>query len=171
MVSAWRNFKNIFSRPLLTIVFMPEMLKFHPYSILTGDTMVEFVIFCVLNLFYFNQICYEFQVCPVPLAAVTCRVPQVGPKCTTQTSTTLHPNMGTWAWPECTLHLRRCTPRAALRVIMGIRQEPLFIGLMGRRCQSRGLQGVPVEKICLLILQVCILLIELLQNTLQKILI
>ena len=26
------------------------MLKFHPYSILTGDTRVEFVIFCVLNL-------------------------------------------------------------------------------------------------------------------------
>ena len=24
------------------------MLKFHPYSILTGDTMVEFVIYCVL---------------------------------------------------------------------------------------------------------------------------
>ena len=107
----------------------------------------------------FNQICYEFQVYLVPLAAVTCRVPQVGPKWgTTQTSTTLHPNMGTWAWPECTPHLPRCTPRVALRVIMGIRQEPLIIGLMGRRCQSRGLQGVPVEKICLLILQVCNLL-------------
>ena len=25
------------------------MLKFHPYSILTGDTSVEFVIYCVLN--------------------------------------------------------------------------------------------------------------------------
>ena len=25
------------------------MLKFHPYSILTGDTMVGFVIFCVLR--------------------------------------------------------------------------------------------------------------------------
>ena len=25
------------------------MLKFHPYSILTGDTMVGFVIFCVLS--------------------------------------------------------------------------------------------------------------------------
>ena len=36
MVSAWRNFKNIFSRPLFTIIFRPEMLKFHPYSILTG---------------------------------------------------------------------------------------------------------------------------------------
>ena len=49
MVSAWRNFKNIFSRPLFTIIFRPEMLKFHPYSILTVDTMVGFVIFCVLS--------------------------------------------------------------------------------------------------------------------------
>ena len=48
MVSAWRNFKNIFSRPLFTIIFRPEMLKLHPYSILTGDTIVGFVIFCVL---------------------------------------------------------------------------------------------------------------------------
>ena len=47
---AWRNFKNIFSRPLFTIIFRPEMLKFHPYSILTGDTMVRFVIFCVLKI-------------------------------------------------------------------------------------------------------------------------
>ena len=50
MVSAWRNFKNIFSRPLFTIIFRPEMLKFHPYSILTADTMVRFVIFCVLSI-------------------------------------------------------------------------------------------------------------------------
>ena len=49
MMSAWRNFKNIFSRPLFTITFRPEMLKFHPYSILTGDTMVGLVIFCVLS--------------------------------------------------------------------------------------------------------------------------
>ena len=49
MVSAWRNFKNIFSRPLFTIIFRPEVLQFHPYSILTGDTMVGFVIFCVLK--------------------------------------------------------------------------------------------------------------------------
>ena len=49
MVSAWRNFKNIFSRPLFTIIFRPEVLKFHPYSILTRDTMVGFVIFCVLK--------------------------------------------------------------------------------------------------------------------------
>ena len=50
MVSAWRNFKNIFPRPLFIIIFRPEMLKFHPYSILTGDTRVEFVIYCVLSL-------------------------------------------------------------------------------------------------------------------------
>ena len=49
MVSAWRNFKNIFLRPLFIIIFRPEMLKFHPYSILTGDTRVEFVIYCVLS--------------------------------------------------------------------------------------------------------------------------
>ena len=51
MLSAWRNFKNIFSRPLFTIIntIKPEILKFHPYSILTGDTMVVFVIFCVLK--------------------------------------------------------------------------------------------------------------------------
>ena len=29
--------------------FWPEMLKFHPYSILTGETMVGFVIYCVLS--------------------------------------------------------------------------------------------------------------------------
>ena len=48
MACAWRNFKNIFSRPLFTIIFRPEMLKFHPYSILTGDRKVGFVIYCVL---------------------------------------------------------------------------------------------------------------------------
>ena len=41
MASTYRNFKNIFSRPLFTIIFRPEMLKFHPYSILTGDTRVN----------------------------------------------------------------------------------------------------------------------------------
>ena len=35
MVSAWR----------------PEMLKFHPYYILTGDARVDFVIYCVLKTF------------------------------------------------------------------------------------------------------------------------
>ena len=34
---------------LLIIIFRPKMLKFHPYSILTGDTMVGFVILCVLR--------------------------------------------------------------------------------------------------------------------------
>ena len=53
MVSAWRNFKNIFPRPLFIIIFRPEMLKFHPYSILTGDTRVEFVIYRVLIPFPF----------------------------------------------------------------------------------------------------------------------
>ena len=49
-MSAWRNFKNIFSRPLFIIIFRPEMLNFHTYSILTGDTRVEFVIYRVLNM-------------------------------------------------------------------------------------------------------------------------
>ena len=49
MVSACRNFKNIFSRPLFTIICRLEMLKFHPYSILTGVAMVGFVIFHVLK--------------------------------------------------------------------------------------------------------------------------
>ena len=48
MAGAWRSFKNSFSRPLFTIIFKPEMLKFHPYSVLTGQTMVGFVIYCVL---------------------------------------------------------------------------------------------------------------------------
>ena len=51
-LSAWRNFKNIFSRPLFTIIFRLEMLKFHQYSFLTGDTMVGFVIIYVLKLFF-----------------------------------------------------------------------------------------------------------------------
>ena len=36
MASTWSNFKDISSRPLFTFIFRPEMLKFHPYSILTG---------------------------------------------------------------------------------------------------------------------------------------
>ena len=44
------DFKNIFSRPLFIIIFRPEMLTFHPYSILTGDTRVEFVIYGVLKI-------------------------------------------------------------------------------------------------------------------------
>ena len=34
---------------LFTTIFRPEMLKFHPYSILTGNAMVGFLIFCVLR--------------------------------------------------------------------------------------------------------------------------
>ena len=52
MVSAWRNFKNIFFQTTFhqfTIIFRPEMLNFHPYSILTGETIVVFVIYCVLK--------------------------------------------------------------------------------------------------------------------------
>ena len=49
MVSAWRNFKNIFPRPLFIIIFRPEMLKFHPYSILTGDqSWICHILYCVL---------------------------------------------------------------------------------------------------------------------------
>ena len=44
------EFQKYFSRPLFTIIFRTEMLKFHPFSILTGDTMVGFVIFCVLMM-------------------------------------------------------------------------------------------------------------------------
>jgi hypothetical protein len=51
MVCAWRNFKNIFSRPLFTIIFRPKILFFITYSILIGQTKVEFVIYWVLNSF------------------------------------------------------------------------------------------------------------------------
>ena len=50
MVFTWRNFKNIFSRPLFTIIFRPKILLFFvTYSILTGQTKVEFVIYWVLR--------------------------------------------------------------------------------------------------------------------------
>ena len=35
------DFKINFSRPHFNIIFSPEMLKFHPYSILTRDTIGE----------------------------------------------------------------------------------------------------------------------------------
>ena len=57
MVSAGRNFKNIFPRPLFIIIFRPEMLEFHPYSILTKDTRVEFVIYCLLSSILNDLIC------------------------------------------------------------------------------------------------------------------
>ena len=63
MVSAWKDFKNIFHRPLFIIIFRPEMLKFHPYSILTGDTRVEFVIYCVLIWFYFPFQKFDITIC------------------------------------------------------------------------------------------------------------
>ena len=50
MVSTWKNFENIFSRTLFTIIFRPEMLKFHHYSILTREAMVGFVIYFVLRI-------------------------------------------------------------------------------------------------------------------------
>ena len=55
MVCAWRNFKNIFSRPLFTIIFRPKILFFVTYSILTGQTKVEFVINWVLTAIYFSM--------------------------------------------------------------------------------------------------------------------
>jgi hypothetical protein len=42
-------FKNIFSRPLFTIIFRPKMIKFHPYSILTRKGKVYFLIYCMLK--------------------------------------------------------------------------------------------------------------------------
>ena len=38
-----------FYRPLFTIIFKPKMLSLDTYSILTGQTMVEFLIYCVLS--------------------------------------------------------------------------------------------------------------------------
>ena len=49
MISAWRNFKIIFSRPLFIIIFRPKTLFFVTYSILTGATKVEFVIYDLLS--------------------------------------------------------------------------------------------------------------------------
>ena len=48
MVRAWRNFKKNFLDHF-TIIFKLEMLEFHPYSILTGETIVVFVIYYVLK--------------------------------------------------------------------------------------------------------------------------
>ena len=43
------EFQKYFFRPLVTIIFRPEMLKFHPYTILTGERIVGFVIYCALQ--------------------------------------------------------------------------------------------------------------------------
>ena len=49
MACAWRNFKIILSRPLFIIIFRPKILFFITYSILTGQTKVEFAIYWVLS--------------------------------------------------------------------------------------------------------------------------
>ena len=73
-VSAWRNFKIIFPRPLFIIIFSSEMLKFHPYSILTGDTRVEFATYCVLSKLqkrlrytFLNYFCIIHEINPTVL--------------------------------------------------------------------------------------------------------
>ena len=43
MASAWRNFKNIFSRPLFTIIFRPKIVILDTDSILRVKTMYESV--------------------------------------------------------------------------------------------------------------------------------
>ena len=43
------EFQKYFSQTTFHHHFRQEMLKFHPYSILTGETMVGFVIHCVLK--------------------------------------------------------------------------------------------------------------------------
>ena len=40
---AWRDFKNIFSRPLFTIIFRPKILILDTYSILSTKTKYESV--------------------------------------------------------------------------------------------------------------------------------
>ena len=59
------EFQNIFPRPHFIIIFRPEMLKFHPYSILTGDTRVEFVIYilCVKGVLPDPVNCKCFYIC------------------------------------------------------------------------------------------------------------
>ena len=47
MVSACRNFKNIFPRPLFIIIFRPEMLKFTHIPFWPGIAIFRFVCNCV----------------------------------------------------------------------------------------------------------------------------
>ena len=56
MACAWRNFKNIFSTQLFTIIFRPKILSFVTYLILTGETKVEFLIYWVFLQNWFNPI-------------------------------------------------------------------------------------------------------------------
>ena len=63
MACAWRNFKIIFSRPLFIIIFRPKILFFVTYSILTGQTKVEFVIYWVLTTHCNESTVSYFQRC------------------------------------------------------------------------------------------------------------
>ena len=59
MACAWRNFKIISSRPLFIIIFRPKILFFVTYSILTGQTKIEFVIYWVLRSFLDQDVIYD----------------------------------------------------------------------------------------------------------------
>ena len=50
------GFQKKYSRPLFTIIFRPKILFFVTYSILTGQTKVEFVIYWVLSPFVFQTV-------------------------------------------------------------------------------------------------------------------
>ena len=56
MASAWRNFKNIFSRPLFTIIFRPKIVILDTDSILRVKKMYELVKKDVLRLVEFGTI-------------------------------------------------------------------------------------------------------------------
>ena len=49
-MTAWKDFKLIFSRPLLTIILWPKMVILNTDSILTMETMYEFLIVCLKEL-------------------------------------------------------------------------------------------------------------------------
>ena len=49
MACTWRNFQTFSSRPLFIIILRPKILFFVTYSIFTGQTKVEFVIYWVLK--------------------------------------------------------------------------------------------------------------------------
>ena len=58
-----------------SIIFRPEMLKFHPYSILTGDTRVEFVLYCVLIHSIYTQWGPSIMLHKKVLMRASCRLP------------------------------------------------------------------------------------------------
>ena len=67
------EFQNIFSRPLFIIIFRPKILFFVTYSILTGQTKVEFVKYWVLRA----QSSKELQLKRNPIASeqtITCQL-------------------------------------------------------------------------------------------------